>query len=179
MEALAFFQMSALLINKHNVGVQSCCQLLQDHLSVHPRHAGDARPPALFVFTSSRSGPACSRKRSCTRDVDMEGLRPLPRGVRRAGPRPNAAQLGSTVLKCGIMGELCKPGERAGLFLGMTACVCVRVFGPRQFVKSDLAASSLASPACCPKCTSGAYTAVFSLTWSRVRHAGRCVSLLL
>lgn len=128
------------------------------------------------MFTVSRSGPACSRKRSCTRDVDMEGCvhSPPPRGVRRAGPHPNGAQLGSTVLKCGIMGELCKPGERAGLFLGMTACACVCVFGPRQSVKSDLAASlTLASPACCPMRTSGAYAAVFS------RRAGRCVSLPL
>lgn len=85
-------------------------------------------------------------------------LCPLLRGVRRAGPHPNAAQLGFTVLECGIMGGLCRPGERAGLFLGMTACV----FGPRLSVKSNLTASlTLAVPFRCLKHTSGTCTAVF------------------
>lgn len=126
--------------------------------------------PLFFVFTSSRSGPACSRKKELHQGRGRGGLCPLPRGVRRAGPHPNGAQLGSTVLKCGIMGELCKLGERAGLFLGM--CVCV--FGPRLSVKSDLAARlTLASPVCCPKRTSGA----FSLT--RVSRWPVCIASIV
>lgn len=71
METLASFQMSVLLIDKQDVGVQSCCQLLQDHLSMHRLTLVMLGRP-FFVFNISRSCPACSRKRSCTRDVDME-----------------------------------------------------------------------------------------------------------
>lgn len=125
METLASFQMSVLLIDKQNVGAQSCCQLFQDHLSVHPRHAGGAR---LLVCVYPQ--PLLSRmfqEEELQQGRGHGRLCPLLRGVRRAGPHPNAAQLGFTVLECGIMGGLCRPGERAGLFLGMTACV----FGPR------------------------------------------------
>lgn len=102
----------------------------------------------------------------------LRGLCPLLRGVRRAGPHPNAAQLGCTLLKRGIMGELCRPGERAGLFLGMTACV----FGPRSSVRFNLAARlTLAVPSCCVKRAFGACTAVFLLPGLGGRHTGPCV----
>lgn len=169
METLASFQMSGLLIHTQNGGVQSCCQLLQDHISTQPRHTGEARLPFFGVdhqpllsrvFQEEELHQGCGHGRLC----------PLLRGVRRAGPHPNAAQLGCTLLKCGIMGELYRPGEREGLFLGMPACV----FGPRSSVKSNLTAHlTVTVPSCCLKHTFGACTAVFLLTWLRVRRLSR------
>lgn len=137
---------------KPNVGVLSSCQLLRDHLSICPIRLVYHQPPLSPMFQEEE-----------THRGHGYGLpRPLLRGVRRAGLHPSAAQLGSTLLKCGIMGELCRPGERAGLFLGMRACVS----GPRLSVKSNLTASSNLAVL---NHTSGAHSRVLS-TWLRRRH---------
>lgn len=126
METLASFQISVLLIDKQNVGVQSCCQLLQDHLSMHPRHLAMLGCRFFCVYHQPRLSQLFQEE-ELHQGRGHGTLCPLLRGVRRAGLHPNALQLGFMALQCGIMGELCRPGERAGLFLGMTACV----FGPR------------------------------------------------
>lgn len=118
-------KMSALLINKQNVGVQSCCQLLQDHLCRHPP------PPALqsttvmllFGFTIP---PLLS----------MQGCVHSSVGSGEQGPALTLRSWDSTGLKRGIMGELRRARRKSGI-VPPDDCVCVCVWPTSCLVKVE------------------------------------------
>lgn len=128
-ETLTSFQKSAPLIDKAERGRLKRLPAAS-WSPLHAPHSSCLPPAALVPHVPGRGNAPGTW---IWRDVSTP-----PWGqVRRAGLHPSAAQLGSTLLKCGIMGELCRPGERAGLLLWMSACVS----GPRLSVKSNLTAS--------------------------------------